>query len=70
MNAVSIINLASVRALAEAAGTAIDPLRFRANLYIDGLPAWAEFESLGARWRVGEASSRCSRAPNAARPLS
>lgn len=56
MNAVSIINLASVRALAEAAGTEIDPLRFRANLYIDGLPAWAEFDAVGALWRLGGAS--------------
>jgi uncharacterized protein len=39
---VSIINLASVRALGWAAGVDVDPLRFRANIYIDGLPAWAE----------------------------
>ncbi|NQX29209.1 MOSC domain-containing protein [Microbacteriaceae bacterium VKM Ac-2854] len=67
MNAVSIINLASVRALAEAVGTEIDPLRFRANLYIDGLPAWTEFDAVGAHWRLGEAgvellarTERCS----------
>jgi uncharacterized protein YcbX len=56
MNAVSIVNLASVRALAHAAGAEIDPLRFRANLYIDGLPAWAEFDAVGARWRLGAAT--------------
>lgn len=46
---VSVINLASVRALAEAAGAEVDPLRFRANVYIDGLPAWAEDD-----WAVGK----------------
>lgn len=39
---VSVINLASVRDLAGKLGVEIDPLRFRANLYVDGWPAWAE----------------------------
>jgi len=39
---ISVINLASVRALGWAIGVEVDPLRFRANVYIDGLPAWAE----------------------------
>lgn len=39
---VSIINLNSVRALEQKLGYRIDPRRFRANLYIDGLPAWQE----------------------------
>jgi uncharacterized protein YcbX len=39
---VSAINLASVRALGWAIGADVDPLRFRANIYIEGLPAWAE----------------------------
>jgi uncharacterized protein YcbX len=39
---VSLINLASVRALESATGWTIDPLRFRANFYVDGLPAWTE----------------------------
>ena len=33
---VSIINLASVAALAERMGAAIDPLRFRGNVYVSG----------------------------------
>lgn len=33
---VSIVNLASVRDLAEKVGRPIDPLRFRANLYVEG----------------------------------
>jgi uncharacterized protein YcbX len=44
---VSIINLASVAALEAAVGARVDPLRFRANLYVDGWPAWHEFDLLG-----------------------
>lgn len=39
---ISVINLASVRALAHAIGADVDPLRFRANVYVDGLAPWAE----------------------------
>ena len=39
---VSIINLASLRALEQVLGRPIDPLRMRANLYVEGWPAWAE----------------------------
>jgi uncharacterized protein YcbX len=53
---VSIINLASVRALEEAAGASIDPLRFRANLYVEGWPAWHEFDLLGQTLAVGSAA--------------
>ena len=37
-----VVNLASVRELERVAGRSIDPLRFRANVYIDGVPAFAE----------------------------
>ncbi len=40
----SFVNLESVRALAEVLGTDIDPIRFRANVYISDLPAWAEHD--------------------------
>lgn len=53
---VSIINLTSVRALEEAAGAAIDPLRFRANLYVEGWPAWHEFDLLGQTLAAGSAA--------------
>jgi len=46
---VSLINLASVRDISQKAGVFLDPLRFRANLYIDGLPAWSEMAAVGAR---------------------
>jgi hypothetical protein len=51
---VSIINLASVRALGERLGKSLDPLRFRANLYVEGWPAWVENEWTGRRIDVGE----------------
>jgi len=50
---VSLINLASLRELAEHAGAAVHPLRFRGNLYVKGLPAWSEFEWVGKRLRAG-----------------
>ena len=41
---VSVINLASVRDLAEKIGRPVDPLRFRANVYVEGWPAWSELD--------------------------
>jgi len=51
---VSIINLASVAAVEAAAGAPVNPLRFRANLYVAGWPAWHEFSLLGHVLLVGE----------------
>ena len=51
-----IVNLESVRALETIAGAKIHPLRFRANIYIDGLPAWAEFDWLDKRIALGGAT--------------
>ena len=53
MNSISIINLASVRDLAERIGTSINPLRFRANIYIEGLVPWAEFDWIGREIAIG-----------------
>jgi uncharacterized protein YcbX len=50
---VSIINLASVAALEDAAGAPVHPLRFRGNLYVEGWPAWGEFDLLGRVIAVG-----------------
>lgn len=44
---VSIINLASVAALETVIGQPVDPLRFRANIYVAGWPAWHEFDLIG-----------------------
>jgi uncharacterized protein YcbX len=64
---VTLISLASVRDLERVARESIDPLRFRGNFYIDGLPAWQEFEWAGqeiglgaARLRVVDAVDRCA----------
>jgi uncharacterized protein YcbX len=50
---VSLVNLATVEAIGEKAGRRIDPLRFRANLYLEGLPAWREHELVGRTLLVG-----------------
>lgn len=50
---VSVINLASVTALEDITGRPVDPLRFRGNLYVDGWPAWREFDLLGHEIAIG-----------------
>jgi len=65
---VSIINLASVGAVEGMVGQPLDPLRFRGNLYVEGWPAWREFDLLGqevaigaqARARVVKRIARCA----------
>lgn len=52
---VSIVNLASVRDLEARLGRPVDPLRFRANLYVEGWPAWVENDWAGRAMRVGQA---------------
>jgi uncharacterized protein YcbX len=51
---VSIINHASVAALEDAVGAPVDPLRFRANVYVSGWPAWHEFDLIGRQIAIGE----------------
>jgi uncharacterized protein YcbX len=51
---VSIINLASVAAVEDAAGLPVNPLRFRANLYVAGWPAWREFDLLDRTVAIGK----------------
>ena len=48
----SIINLATVRAIGELVGAELNPLRFRGNLHIEAEP-WAEFAWVGRRITVG-----------------
>jgi uncharacterized protein YcbX len=55
---VSIINLASVRDLSARLGHTLDPLRFRANIYVEGWPAWAEHDWVGQTLSLGEAQAR------------
>ena len=51
---VSIINLASVAAIETMVGAAVNPLRFRGNLYVRGWPAWHEAGLLHQTLAVGE----------------
>jgi uncharacterized protein YcbX len=70
---VSIINLGSVAAVENIVGAAVNPLRFRANVYVTGWPAWHEFDLLereiaigpdahrsGARLRIVKRIVRCA----------
>jgi uncharacterized protein YcbX len=53
---VSILNLDSVRDLEQAMGRPIDPLRFRANVWVEGWGAWREYGlGAGAAFRLGAA---------------
>src|ERR1044072_5843750 len=52
---VSIINLASVAALETIVRVPVTPLRFRANLYVAGWPAWHEFELVDREIAIGNA---------------
>jgi len=53
---VSVLSLASLKALAEALGqTTLDTRRFRGNLWLDGLAPWEEFDWIGRRLAVGGA---------------
>ena len=63
----SIIGLASIRDMERVVGRAVDPLRFRANVYIEGLEPWEEFGWIGreinlggARLQVSERIERCA----------
>jgi uncharacterized protein YcbX len=55
---VSIINLGSVAAIENMIGLPVHPLRFRANLYVSGWPAWHEFELLDRTLAIGEVRLR------------
>lgn len=53
--AVSIINLASVAAIEDMIGVPVNPLRFRANLYVSGWPAFSELDLVGKTLTIGNA---------------
>lgn len=55
---VSLINRASLAALEEQVETPVDPLRFRANIYFDGPPAWRELDWIGSEIMLGGARLR------------
>src|SRR6266852_3466799 len=60
-NVISLINLATVRSLEEQWGIKINPLRFRANFYIDGARPWEEFDWVGSDIMLGDVLFRVDR---------
>jgi hypothetical protein len=55
---VSIISLSSVAAIENMVGFPVNPLRFRANVYVRGWPAWHEASLLDQTLAVGTARAR------------
>jgi uncharacterized protein YcbX len=49
-----IVNLASVRDLERVVGRPVDPLRFRANVYLDGIEPWVELGWPGKKINIGQ----------------
>ena len=67
MNAISVLNLASVKDLGERIGKEVHPGRFRANIEIDGLPPFSELDAVGqvlafgdVRLRILSRTRRCA----------
>jgi uncharacterized protein len=58
LKVVSIINLASIAAVEDLVGAPVNPLRFRANVYVEGWMAWSELELVGKFLTVGAAKTR------------
>jgi uncharacterized protein YcbX len=68
---ISVKSLASLRALSGHMGVALDPRRFRGNIWLDGLAPWQEFDWVGreivvggARLKVVERVVRCNATKN------
>jgi uncharacterized protein len=55
---VSIINLQSVASLEQSIGRKVHPLRFRGNVYVEGMPAWLETELVNRTIQIGKVRLR------------
>ena len=55
-NLLSIINLATLREVEKLIGAPIDPLRFRANVYVDDIEPWEDHSWLGKNIQIGSAT--------------
>ncbi len=51
---VSVLNLQTVRDVEQKIGRPVDPLRFRANVLVEGWDAWAEHGHAGKTLRLGQ----------------
>lgn len=58
MNAISVLNLASVRDFENKIGRPVDPRRFRMNILIDGLRPWEEMDWIGREIAIGQIKLR------------
>lgn len=58
---VSLINLASVRDIERVQGAAVDPLRFRGNLHVEGLAPWVEKDWTGRTLAIGPVRARVAK---------
>ena len=65
MKCLHVVNLATVRDIERVAGRPVDPLRFRANVYINGFEPWVE-RSWGGR-EITLGGVRCSVAKDTVR---
>jgi MOSC domain-containing protein len=65
--ALSLIGLATIGDIERIVGRPVDPLRFRANVYLSGVPAWAELDWVGKEISIGTArlsvTDRIARCP-------
>ncbi|MDD2861337.1 MAG: MOSC domain-containing protein [Acidiphilium sp.] len=52
---ISLIGLGSLAALSAAVGSPREKMRFRANIYVEGVEAWAEFGWIGRTLAIGAA---------------
>jgi uncharacterized protein YcbX len=50
---IHIVNAETCAELSGKAGARLDPLRFRANIVVEGIPAWEEFEWVGREIQIG-----------------
>jgi uncharacterized protein len=55
---ISVMNMASHHAVATVLGGALEPERWRGNIWLDGAPAWAEFDWLDRDLSIGEVRLR------------
>jgi uncharacterized protein YcbX len=55
---ISLLNLASVRDFGTRVGRRVDPRRFRANVWIEGWPAWIENDGTDRDLTLGTALLR------------
>jgi hypothetical protein len=52
---ISLCNMATHRAVEQKLGQELSPVRWRGNIWFDGLPLWEEFEWLGREVQIGQA---------------